>query len=921
MFQTLPTADMIEGRILAVWREPFSLGSPRVEIWEPGVTVAQMVEGMICQRGGGGLPAEFRQFGIVMINGHEVSRAHWRHVRPKPSTALKPVDVTFHLPVQGGGSQGRKSIFALVAAIALTFVTGGIAAAGIPSLGIAAGSLGAKLLAGAVGIAGALVIGALTAPPVRSAQNADKSDAKSLEPVSTNGNVLEPNAPIPRVIGTRRIFPPFAYEPVVELIGQDEYVEAVHVLAGPHKLEDIRLGDTTWDDAMVDSDLQIETREGLPGERALQLTRRQGRTFDLNTEMSVHGTDPENLDQFAVPLPVWHGMATADAPDEAWLHMLVVGLTRQQAPSALLRIPFRIRMRRRGDSAWRYLPELHYMDATQAQRRVQVKFIFGTAFEGTLSNPSQNRGFVEARKFVPAQTALPVGADWFSDPYFSAGAGNDVYRFGTNETTNVRNILLTPDTVTVYLSEGDWPTGIYEIEIIRGATFLNSNFTSATYVYSGNVLDFYGNTVSNALPLTREGLLDRVSLRRIVSIRKQYPINQKNLALIAVRARNRAVGRLSVKASGYVRDWDGERWGDFVTTSNPAPHFFDVLTGALNFDPMPEEIIDMDGLVEWRQACIDHGYSCDMVAEGEGLDELLRIIASCGYARPYQSEIWGVIRDFDRSAEVPVQVFSPRNMSGFSFQKAFARVPAGLRVNYRDEEVDYSAKQILVYRKGADGTDARTEQVSYEGLVDEVSIIRRARFDLAQAEHRSTFYSFTAPVEALVCRRGSLVAVTHDVLQRQYGYARIVDLILDGDEVTPATSILGLVLDASIEVKNAPGLEAVTDMLAVPDMLEVGLQTGIAIRRAEGAVTVHRLSNAAGETREVMFEEPVALEEIEGGPFDGGPLTSAIAPGCLVVAGLAGREYRRLIVSEIVNGKDLTANLTLVDEAPQIWMQ
>ena len=74
---------------------------------------------------------------------------------------------------------------------------------------------------------------------------------------------------------------------------------------------------------------------------------------------------------------------------------------------------------------------------------------------------------------------------------------------------------------------------------------------------------------------------------------------------------------------------------------------------------------------------------------------------------------------------------------------------------------------------------------------------------------------------------------------------------------------------------------------------------------------MHALSNATGQSDTLTLDPAVAVETIDGRP--------AIDAGCLVVAGAIGREYRRLIVSEIRNGKGLTAQLTLVDEAPQIW--
>src|SRR5690606_2115731 len=126
------------------------------------------------------------------------------------------------------------------------------------------------------------------------------------------------------------------------------------------------------------------------------------------------------------------------------------------------------------------------------------------------------------------------------------------------------------------------------------------------------------------------------------------------LALIAIRATNRQIDNLRVKASGYVRDWDGDGWDTWTTTSNPAAHFKDVLDGLLAAEPIAPELIDNDSLVEWRQACIDAGYTCDMIAEGSGVADVLTTVAGCGYARPRMSETWGVIRDYDRSGEEPV---------------------------------------------------------------------------------------------------------------------------------------------------------------------------------------------------------------------------------------------------------------------------
>jgi hypothetical protein len=906
----LSTAQKPRNKVLAVYRDSFSLGSPQIEAWEPGQNIEQIIDRMKC------LPPNFRTGGgVVMINGTEVPAVRWRYVKPKAHSAEKPVAVTFHMPPKGGRGGGKR-IFSIIAALALSVATAGIAAFGIPGI-VAGGTLGAKLLAAGVGLVGSLVVSALSSTPVtnNTAANADGGGA-ALEPASVNGNLLQQNAPIPHVIGTRDVYPPFLSEPTIELIGQDEYVDALYGLSGAHSATNHRIGKASIDETNFDADLRLHYFDGRPESEPIDYPQRYSRTFTLGNEMSVQGVSPTDANVYVGPLPVWHAMSTADSPHEAWLQLLSVGLIRQADTSQFLRLPFRIRARRRGDADWRYFPEIHYMDKTQVQRRLQFKFLFGSAFIGTPPAVQIGaRGFIEARKLVPAQNVAPIGADWESDAYFSSGAGDDIYGVGTNATTNVLNTVLEPDQVTFYLDQASWPAGIYDFEIKRGTVFRDNLFTTATYVYNGNIYDFYGQQTAGTMPLSRDGILDRVNLTRFVSVKNEPPIDQKNLTLIYIRARNRTVDNYSFTASGYTRDWDGSGWNNLTTTSNPVPHYRDILSGSLNYDPLPDQLHDNDTLLEWRQACIDNNYRCDMVCENLSVQETLRIVAACGYASPYQSEVWGVVRDYDRSAEAPVQIFSSRTINDFKWRKAFQRMPAGLRVNFKDDQYQYTGKQIVVYRAGASESDARTEQVTYEGLVLREDCIKRANFDLKQGENRSTIYSWNSPIENIVARRGSLIGLNHDQTQQHYGSGRIdfVDIDADGN-------ISGIVLDNVIKVYNNASFMDIPDILAVEDVLETGLQTSIAIRRTNGVTSDHPLSNATGETDTLVFETPVADLDGVQSPFDNS-MPKQIDPGCLVIVGILGKVYKRLLVNDILPGKDLTATITALDEAPQIWQE
>ncbi len=333
------SAAQKDGKVIAVYREPFQLGSPIVETWEPGMNVRQIIDRMKC------VPADFEEAGgIVMINGKEVPAARWQYVRPKASKSNKPVAITFHMPLKGGGGGGFKKIFALIAALALSVVTAGIAALGIPALGIAAGSTAAKLVAAGIGLVGSLAINALTAQPVRS-QTASASQSEtsaSLDPASVSGNLLQQNAPIPRVIGKRQIYPPFLVEPLLEIVGQNEFVHAIYGLAGPHHATNFRLGNAAIDIANDgDADLNIQYFDGLPESAPLIYPQRYSRTFQYGTEVSVHGTAPTDQSQYAGPPPVWHrgrpirSRSTATARSSRAPSWPAVKRSRQSAISAM----------------------------------------------------------------------------------------------------------------------------------------------------------------------------------------------------------------------------------------------------------------------------------------------------------------------------------------------------------------------------------------------------------------------------------------------------------------------------------------------------------------------------------------------------------------------------------------------------------
>ncbi len=875
--------------VLTVYRESFT-DCPVSMPLPTGLTVAEMVARMPVAN-------DFADRGTVTVNGAVMPRGAWHLVRPKPETV-----VTMHLPAAGGGEDsGGKAIFALVASLALTVAAGWIVGGGLATKTgwFAAGSISASVLAGTVSLVGSLLLSALVPPPVER-RDANSRGARDPGNASAEGNVLDPNGAVVRVVGQRKVYPPLACEPFTYFDGPDEVVEATYVLAGPHQLTDIKIGAAT----LADAGVEFEVREGWPGDAPLTIPRRQSFTEPSQDELRAHivsDTDNRTLDDslgnISNALPQTYVLATRESPDEHQLHLTFPqGLHEQASTTVKMRVPLRLRMRRRGTPTWVNLPELHFHASRVGAIRATIRFEWvetASISPGAVSG----EGWVEARRSCAAQTVAPVGTVYNADAYFGT-TGDAWMAAGNLGSTGVENVTLDRYTAHIQLEKATFPPGQWEIEITRGAVFKSSNYVSSAYTVSGVIWDFYGyQGTPGQIVETRNNVSDALYLLRSVSIWNETPLPTSDFAAIAIRARNRKIDRLSCLAGGYVPDWDGTAWRNWTVTSNPAPHLRDIFVGNLNVDPIEPSEVDDAALLAWRTRCTTEGYECNALIQGSTVEEAATIVAACGYARPRMSDRWGVVQDYDRSAESPIQIFTPLNMREYSWSKAFARVPDGFRVTFDDQDLDYNTDQVLVFAPGNSQDTAKIEQTRYEGLTDRAKVITRANYDQLQPKLRSCFHSFTANSDSIICQRGDLIGIVHDSLDETFGFARIADVTLDGGG--QATAIR---LDADMPIFGEAGFDAITDMGAVLDMGMIGETSGVMIRRTDGTMLTTGVT-VSGDV--LTFTAPQA--------------GAGITPDCLVSFGRLGVESLRLIVYNITPSDDFTAKITAVDEAPELW--
>ena len=919
-----------------MWRErPFdgALRRHAVAVDLRAPTIAEIVAQ--CE----GLPKGFAACGVARINGVEVPRAWWPVVRPRPTAGGETV-VTLHMPLRGGGGGGQsgggqsgggsgKNIIGAVATIALVLVaaavSGGLLAFGAvgatgPTLFLGAGTFGAKAAAAIIGIGGSLLIGALVPPPSLSLASPTAPGAQPLvasgpnranpAAASLSGNILSPGAAIPRVVGTMRVFPPLFCQPLVEVVGDLEFVEVVLGLAGPHHIASPRAGGTELA-SILEADVQVV--EGKPDDAIQTLVQRYGITQDVNAELGSHILDEtiqfQLADQInpATQVPQAQVFTSRKAPDEIWINLAwPEGLFKTDDPTAVVNVAVRVQFRVRGTAEWVNCPEIHFSQNSPGGFQKVVRLKWG-AIPVNKSTPPANKGPVYAFKHVPGQAVAPATSGWEAHGSFSSGAGGDVLSASTVGTTKVVNTELYDDKVIFYLDPELIPQDVYEVNVTRSSVYLSSSFVPATYAYAGTVRDFFHYYLDAGVarvPVDHGQFRHRAVMRRLASVWNDNPVQTRDFATVSVRVHSRSLDQISVLASGLVKDWDGAGWNGLSVTSNPAPHYRDVLTGSLGGSPLHASVVDDAEMVAWRQHAIDRGYTVDAVLEGRSYVDALNVIAAAGFARPRHNEKWGVFLDKDRSADAPVQVFTPRNMKGFNWSRAFPRRPSGVRGVFHNAALDYERDHVIVYDDDANQDDTRLDEIPYDGIVDRAKVIARIEYDLAQSRHRFAFYEGQSDIESIVCQRGDLVGVQHDILMRHAGAARVKAVTVEAGQVT------ALSFDGSAPVFTTPSIYAVADIFAVTDVFELGRKTGVAIRLKNGGGTLiaEIAANENGERTAAQVVTPFA-----------DPGDAELGEGCLCAFGPLGSEYKRMLVFAMRPRADGVATITFVDEAPQLF--
>jgi hypothetical protein len=349
-------------------------------------------------------------------------------------------------------------------------------------------------------------------------------------------------------------------------------------------------------------------------------------------------------------------------------------------------------------------------------------------------------------------------------------------------------------------------------------------------------------------------------------------------------------------------DWDKatQTWIN-RPTSNPASLFMHVLMHPANAYAIKNtewrDKIDLATLQDWHEFC-DTGNSSggkleynNTLTNNMSIIDVLRDICAAGLASPlFIDGKWSVV--VDKPRPYTTQYFTPYNSWDFESTKTLLRLPHAFRINLLDEQQAYQTNELIVYNYGynKDGTSGKEAATLFESLTlpgvtnkDQAKFL--ARWHHAQIKLRPETYSINTDFEYLVCNRGDVVKVSHDVPLWGVGSGRI-------KAVTVGSTALQLTEPMKLTAGKTYSILIRTNDKTKPD----GITKTLAPITITDFYTTIQLSDAS------IIQ-----------------LSDGIEPDNLFMLGELDRVTQELVVLSIEPTSSTGAKLTLVDYSPEIY--
>lgn len=894
---------------------PHPLKSERIDGFMPyGMTLSQIIS-EVEKTSQIRLPHDI----VLLVNGYVIPKEDWDHYMPAVGSRIEYRAVA--------GKDVLRTIATIAVIIAAYYYAPYIA-----------GSLGftseAAILATRVAltVAGQLLVNSVF--PVRLPEpNANPGFANAQLFLQGGQNQVNAYGGIPIVLGRFRYTPPFGAIPYTEATATDSYLRALLVWGyGPVQVSDIRVGEN---DIETLEDVLQETIVGYQDSSAT--TSRFNSIYGKDVSQNAIGIELENTDGS----PPWTESTISDVCDQVQvtLHfpegLRTIAIDGSNA-GKIYGAPFTGQIQIRQLDSDTLEPITDWVDIEKPIKAQTISL--QPAWYNIDNDQELEKVYRWIRLSIDEQSKIIVRYGAFTTSSSADPTGDLLTRlqndnFGVNATfSRLPTIPSNEEPLYDILTYGNTISSVTDnrdLGIITGCALTQSgltvsiasgtidrvNFTTVKLgdQYYGVAQPYYKRkdafsynvtfdvpngahqirakrTNTSVAEYTSSGVkyqrFHKCYLQFVTGYQNLRPVSPpKPLCMTALRikATNQLSGSLP-GVTGTVQsiclDWDyvTETWIN-RPTRNPASLLRYVLQHPANAQKVSDSQINLTELITWHTYCRTNSFMYDaVITQQRSLYEVMRDIGAAGRASPtLRDGKWTVIIDKEQSTIA--QHFTPHNSWGFESTKAIPVLPHAFRVSFNNAEKGYEADEMIVYNDGYSSSNATLfESLTLPGVTLKNAIYKHTRFHFAQLKLRPETYTLNADIEHIICTRGDLVRVTHDVPLWGLGSGRIKN------------RVSSTVLD-----------------LDEPVYMAAGTQYTIRIRLEDGSSITRTVDSKVSAGYYTQITLTSSVTETEGKPLN------------LFMFGALSSESVELIVQAIEPLENLTARITLVDYSPAVY--
>lgn len=732
---------------------------------------AGRIVGQLASEGGVPVVELLRRAGLdpnqtfyASLNDRLLTADEWETVCPSPGDVLS-VKAAVH--GGGGGSNPVKIVAMIAIAIVAPQIAGAMlgteaAAVGLSAIGMSS-QMFVTIAGAAISLAGNTLINALMPAPRASLSNSAAKFTSSPSPtysLAGGSNRARPFEPLPLVLGVHRMFPDLAAKPFTRYVNQEQYLYMLFDFGfGDLKIEDLRIGETP-----IGNFTGVDVYRS--GGAASGITQFQGNVDTADGAVLAYNT------------PVTRTSALNARRIEVDILTTAYDIDSQGNVSGMT-LNVKAEYRKVGSGTWlNFWPGSTWVQSnywsrgyTATERIETVDFDGNVTYSNGASVWHQvahgtNVAGDHVENAAGANVTLPDGSTvatkWHWRPYSEIVDASDNFKepapprtkVDGTPTLNFSNASLTPFRVTYGRDVDD---GQYEIRLTNLTTAPTGTQQAAAATWQA---------IRTIQPVSAD-----FSGRNLIGLRIKATAQLSGVV-------QQLSGLVSAKVDAYISG----AWGKSYSR-NPAWQLLALARGKKKSDytgvatdteqfwgaGLPDTRIDLASIMAWATWCESAQLYCSMVIDRPvSVAEALNTIARCGRATPtWANGKLGVI--WDAASQPIVAVFGMSNIirDTFSVHYISDKLTEEVVVQFVNAELGWQQDTVRALVPGVTNP-TRTTTIELMGCTGKDQAGREANLIAAAQYYRRRTIAWESDFEGMVCQRGDVVLLSHDLTQWSY---------------------------------------------------------------------------------------------------------------------------------------------------------